>query len=121
MFRLLLTSLFLIWLCLAADAGELGGTTVGSLLTWKPTACQKPPKLFFNISDVDSYNAAVEEYNHHLLLVRTYRSCIAQEAQRDAETTSNAISTGLDQANEQLRLDLDAARADLESAKRLLQ
>lgn len=90
-------------------------------LTWKPTECLKPRKLFFHIYDIDSYNAAVEEYNHYINEVRTYRSCMNDEAQRDAEAATNAIASGLEQVNSQTRIDLDSARSKLEAAKRLLQ
>lgn len=118
---------YFVWMLLssfftgAVAAGEFSQTTLGASLGWKPTQCPKLRKLFFHVTDVDSYNAAVEEYNQYLLEVRTYRSCINEEAQKDAKTAAQSISSGLDQANDQIRQELDSARSELESAKRLLQ
>ena len=112
-----------IFFCLfagAALAGEFSVRTLGASLSWKPTQCAMPPRVFFHVTDIDSYNAAVEEYNQYLLSVRTYRSCINEEAQKDAETAARSISSGLDQANEQINQGLNSARSELESAKRLL-
>lgn len=102
-------------------AGEFSQTTLGASLGWTPTQCSKPRKLFFHVTDVDSYNAAVEEYNQYLLEVRTYRFCINEEAQEDANTAAQSISSGLGQANDEIKKELDSARSELESAKRLLQ
>lgn len=105
----------------SAAAGEFSVRTIDASLDWKPTQCSKPGKLFFHVTDVDSYNAAVEEYNQYLFEVRKYRECINEEAQVDAKTAAQSISTGLNRANGDLRQEIDAARSDLESAKRLLQ
>ncbi len=105
----------------AAAAGEFSQTTLGASLGWKPTQCAKPAKRFFHVTDVDTYNAAVEEYNQYLLEARTYRSCINEEAQKDAKTAAQSISSGLDRTSDQIRQELDSARSELESAKRLLQ
>ncbi len=105
----------------AALAGEFNTITLDSSLEWKPTRCSKPAKLFIHVTDVDSYNSAVEEYNQYLLKVRTYRECINDEAQADAQTAAQSISGGLGRASGDLRREVDTARAELESAKRLLQ
>ncbi|MDX1528647.1 MAG: hypothetical protein R3337_08460 [Gammaproteobacteria bacterium] len=104
-----------------APAGEFNSKAVDSSLEWKPTGCSKPARLFFNITDVDSYNAAVEEYNEYLLKVRTYRECINEEAQADAQTAAQSITNGLDRTSGELRREIDTARSELDSAKRLLQ
>lgn len=104
-----------------AAAGEFADKTVDPSLSWKPTECSNPRKLFFHIYDIDSYNAAVEEYNHYIYEMRTYRSCINDEAQSDAKAATKAIASGLERANDQTRIDLDAARSELETAKKLLQ
>lgn len=105
----------------AASAGEFSATEIGSSLAWESTKCSKPPKLFFHITDVDTYNAAVEEYNRYLVDVRTYRSCVADEAQSDAQTAAQSISSGVDEAYEQIRMEIDSAKSELESARRTLQ
>lgn len=105
----------------AAPAGEFNTRAVDPSLTWKPTRCSKPAKLFFHVTDVDSYNSAVEEYNQYLLKVRSYRDCINEEAQADAQTAAQSISTGLGRASGDLRREIDTARSELESAKRSLQ
>ena len=105
----------------AASAGEFNAKTVNSSLEWQPTGCSKPAKLFFNVTDVDSYNAAVEEYNQYLLKVRTYRECINEEAQADAQTAAQSITSGLGRASGNLRREVDTARSELDSAKRSLR
>ena len=69
----------------AVAAGEFTETTLGTSLGWKPSRCSKPAKLYFQLTDVGSCNAAVEGYNDYLLQVRTYRVCISEEAQTDAK------------------------------------
>lgn len=103
-----------------AQAGEFNVSVVGATLEWKPTRCSKPSKPVFHVTDVDSYNAAVKEYNQYLLQVRTYRSCVNEEAQQDAKTAAQAISNGLDQANDGIQRELESAMSKLESAKRSL-
>ncbi len=105
----------------AASAGEFNSKAVDSSLQWKPTRCSKPAKLFFHVTDVDSYNSAVEEYNQYLLKVRTYRECINNEAQADAQTAAQSITSGLGRASGELRREVDTARSELDSAKRSVQ
>lgn len=104
-----------------APAGEFNTRAVDSSLQWKPIRCSKPAKLFFRVIDVDSYNAAVEEYNQYLLKVRAYRDCINEEAQADAQTAAQSISSGLGRASGDLRREIDSARSELEAGKRSLQ
>ena len=105
----------------AAPAGEFNASAVNSSLEWKPTGCSKPAELSLNVTDVNSYNAAVDEYNQYLLEVRAYRECINEEAQADAETTAQSISSGLDRASADLAREVDTARSELETAKGSLQ
>lgn len=105
----------------AAVAGEFSVKAISPSLIWTPSDCPMPRKRHFHVEDVNSYNAAVEEYNNYLHQVRTYRSCINDEAQKDAEAAAAAIAKGLEQANDKARRELDSARSGLESAKRLLQ
>lgn len=105
----------------AVAAGELGETTLGASLSWKPTQCSKPAKLFFNVTDIDSYNSAVEEYNDYLLQVRAYRVCISEEAESDARKAAQAIAGGVDQVYDEIRSELESARSELEAAKQSLR
>jgi hypothetical protein len=105
----------------AVGAGELTEATFDTSPGWKSTRCSKPTKLFFHVTDIDSYNEAVEEYNDYLLQVRTYRVCIGDEAQTDARTAAQSIANGLDRLYDQIRAELESARSELESAKESLQ
>ncbi len=105
----------------AAAAGELTATTLGDSLGWKPSRCAHPAKLYFHITDVDTYNAAVEEYNDHLLVVRSYRECVGKEAQEDAHKAAQAIASGVDRAYDRIRAELESARSELESAKKAVE
>ncbi len=112
--------IFLTVFAAAAFAGEFNAKAVDLSLEWKPTGCSMPAKLFFNVTDIDSYNAAVEEYNQYLLKVRTYRECINEEAQADAQTAAQSITSGLGRASGELRREVDTTRSELDAAKQSL-
>src|SRR5215469_5666539 len=74
----------------SASAGEIGGgigscDTSSPLLgcTWKSKSCLKPDPPSVFVTDVDSYNLAVSEFNSYLDEVRSYEDCIIAEAKRD--------------------------------------
>lgn len=105
----------------AAAAGEFSSTSITESLSWSPSDCPEPVKPDYAVDSVETYNAAVDAYNAYLKNMRTYRECMIEEAQKDANESSAAISSGVNQVNENIGLELESMRSELETAKESLQ
>lgn len=103
------------------STSELSDTTLGTSLEWKPTRCAKPAEPSFHVTDIDSYNSAVDKFNDHPLQVRIYRACVNEGAPTDAEMDAQSIGSGVDGVYDQIRVELESARSEPKSARESLQ
>jgi hypothetical protein len=103
-----------------ATAGSLGYSPINPYMDWEPD-CYKPTPPSFYVSDIDSFNWAVQEYNSYLSEVETYIACIQSEAEADISASSQAISNGYDEKRSQILNELDSANSDLEMQRSFLQ
>ncbi len=104
------------------DLGRMN-SILASNCTWKPSSCSKPSAPFTLLADaVDSYNFAVDEYNFFLAEVNLYLQCIVSEAQHDISTAFPALVTNsVEELSNEITLELDSARLDLEISGGMLQ
>ncbi|MFY9288153.1 MAG: hypothetical protein WAO98_06590 [Alphaproteobacteria bacterium] len=77
-----------------ATAGEV--TVANGQATWRSTQCVQPttpPSLLEadRLSPANDMNVLVTQYNEYVKLMRIYMDCMSNEAQNDANATSNAI------------------------------
>ena len=119
--RLFLISIFVISILAGqVAAGSIGYKQIRRYMDWEPD-CYKPSSPSFFVSDIDSFNWAVNEYNSYLSEVENYINCIKGEAEADIKTLSRAVSSGFDEKRSQILSELDSAKSDLDMQRSFLR
>ena len=90
-------------------------------MEWQPTDCHKPYKPSLFVVDVNSFNGAVEEFNGYVSEVKNYIKCLVQEAQGDLEELPRIVSEGVNRAQNEVMIEVEDLRSDLELQRTLLQ
>ena len=103
----------------SVNAGSLGYRSVSAYMDWEPD-CSKPSQPSFFVTDVDSYNYAVSQFNGYLSEVQLYIGCIGNEAEHDADTMARAIQNGLEEKRTEIVSELDDAKSDLTNQRLFL-
>lgn len=101
-------------------AGDYGLSSVSAFSDWEPTDCFKPYPPSFYISDTNSYNIAVDEYNNYIAEVENYLLCIQNEGQRDMQTMLESVKEGVKSAENDILNEVRRVKNDLESHRMLL-
>ncbi len=112
--------LFLLSYAVPTYAGTFGTQDVDSSVDWKHK-CSKPHKPSFTVSDVDSYNSAVEDFNAYVLEIESYINCVNREANSDAQDLANAVQKGSQRAVDDVSSDLESAKSDLERHRSIIK
>ena len=94
-------------------AGTIGYKQISRYMDWEPD-CYKPSPPSFYVSDVNSYNMAVYEFNSYLSEAQTYSDCLLTEGEADLKMLKMVISNGVDEKRSEIRNDIDSAKSDLE-------
>jgi len=89
-------------------------------MDWEPD-CYKPSPPSFFVSDVDSYNMAVNEFNSYVSEAQTYSDCLLTEGEADLRMLKKIISNGVDEKRSEIRSDVDNAKSDLELQGQMLR
>lgn len=103
----------------SAISGSLGMTTIGFMNTWEPD-CYKPNEPYMFITDVDSFNMAVDEFNSYLSQVEQYMLCVETEAETDKRAMIKAVDQGMLEATEGILMEVQSARSTLEASRSTL-
>jgi hypothetical protein len=107
----------------AGEIDGIGGCDLSSPFLgcdWKPKGCYEPRKPSFFVSDVRSYNDAVDEYNEYLSRVRAYKSCVIADGKADIESRfQDVVIKGATKAIEEIDRDAVRVKSDLESSRPL--
>ena len=111
-----LSLLFLLLFTVPTYAGNLGFETEDSYLEWIPD-CSKPYAPSFDVSDVDSYNCAVSEFNAYLLEVESYINCVKREANSDAQGLLKSVKKRAEEAIVEISSELNSVKSDLKMEK----
>jgi hypothetical protein len=98
----------------SAFGGELSGRDIRRSAEWEPTNCNKPSEPRFYVSDVDSFNQAVDEFNSYAGDVQAYMKCIDSEASDDFSTLKRVLEDSLSNQISKSKSDLEAAKSSLE-------
>ncbi|MEZ6852117.1 hypothetical protein [Halodesulfovibrio aestuarii] len=114
-----LTLILLLLLSVPAHAGSIGYTTVSPYMDWT-SDCSKPYEPSFIISDVSSYNYAVDEFNSYVSEVENYIQCIKSEAQSDSKTIIQAIENAAKSEIDEAINAVESAQSSLEMQKAFL-
>ena len=121
MIRIILIGIFISGLLINhVAAGSIGYTSISSYMDWEPD-CYKPSTPSFYVSDRDSFNWAVDEYNNYVSEVERYINCIKGEAEDDISALSQAVSNGFDDKRSEILSELDSAKSDLEMQRSYLR
>jgi hypothetical protein len=105
-----------------AGAGEISGG-IGSCdinspvlgCTWKSKDCFKPDRPTTFVTDVDSYNLAVSEFNSYLREVSSFEDCVIAEAKHDvSENLPEIVAEGAKKEIAETDSEANEARSDLE-------
>ena len=96
-------------------------STFSTSLEWKPTGCYEPSPPYFYVSDVDSYNRAVEEFNFYLSEVNSYIDCVIRDAKADLKKLPDIVRDGITKARSKVMMDVDSARSQLEISRLYLR
>jgi hypothetical protein len=94
--------------------GELSRRDIRRSTEWEPSGCSKPSEPNFYVSDVDSFNQAVGDYNNYATEVETYIQCIDSEASDDFRTLKQVLEDSLSNQVSQSRNALDSVKSSLE-------
>jgi hypothetical protein len=94
--------------------GELSRRDIRRSTEWEPSGCNKPSEPSFYVSDVDSFNQAVDEFNNYRTEVETYIQCIDSEASDDFQTLKRVLEDSLSNRVSQSRSELDSVKSSLE-------
>jgi len=108
-----------------AHAGEFTGgvgdcqlSSFASYCEWEPSDCTKPPPPSFFVTDAESYNEAVEEFNSYLANVQAYERCVTDEAEQDIKTNApSMIADGAKKQIDDASQEVQRTRNDLESMR----
>lgn len=114
-----LSLLLLLLFAVPAYAGTFGYQSVGSYVDWAP-GCSKPSEPSFYISDRDSFNVAVDEFNAYIWEAESYIECIKREAESDAQNLHNAVESGAREAISNISSEVDAVRSSLERQRGII-
>lgn len=121
MMRIIVMSIFVVCVLVGqVAAGTIGYKQITRYMDWEPS-CYKPSQPSFYVSDVDSFNWAVEEYNSYVSEVESYITCMESEADADIRTLSQAVSNGYDEKRSEVLNELDSANSDLEMQRSFLE
>ena len=102
-----------------AFAGSIGYKQIGRYMDWEPD-CYKPSPPSFYVSDVDSFNMAVDEYNYYVNEVENYLACLQSEAESDISIIKKAILNGMDEKRSEIIADVESSKSDLEMQRSFL-
>jgi hypothetical protein len=97
-----------------AIGGELTKRDIRRYTEWEPTGCNKPNEPNFYVSDVSSFNRAVEEYNNYAREVETYIQCVDTEASDDFRTLKNILQDSVSSQSSNLKTELETVKSNLE-------
>jgi hypothetical protein len=100
-----------------AFSGELSQREVRRSTEWEPSDCDKPNEPNFYVSDVESFNQAVERYNSYATDAETYVRCINSEASDDFRTLKGVFEDSVSNLISQSRNELDSVKSRLESQR----
>ncbi|MDD3313402.1 hypothetical protein [Pseudodesulfovibrio sp.] len=103
----------------AAAGGTYGMTTVAPYASWEPSDCFKPSPPVFFVSDLESYNRAVDEYNEYLSRIKTFMLCVQEDGKADAESIVKSITQGVSNAQDEALRELNVLKMELESSRAL--
>ncbi len=109
-----------ITLSASAIGGSIGYQNIHTYMDWEPD-CYKPSPPTFFVSDIHSYNMAVDEYNSFVSELQTYLSCIQSEGESDLKTLAVSISNSIDEKRSEAMSELQSAKSDLSMQKLMLQ
>ena len=121
MMRLLFLTVFVV--CTPVEqtaAGSIENKQIRRYMDWEPD-CYKPSPPAYYVSDIESYNWAVSEFNSYLFEVESYISCIQREAEEDIKILSQVISNGIEENRSEILIELDSARSELEFQRLYLE
>jgi hypothetical protein len=111
---------FIFMSTMIANAGSIGSKTIKSHMDWEPD-CFKPSAPVFFVTDVTSYNWAVDEFNSYVASVEMYLSCLQEEADSDLKILSKALANGLQEKTSQVVEEVNDARTGLDLERTLLR
>lgn len=111
-----ITVILILFYTIPAFAGSIEMSSIGPFSSWE-SDCSKPYAPSFFVTDTDSYNYAVDEFNSYLTDVEYYIQCVQNEASDDARALANAIEKGTQNAIDEVSSELDMARSNLQMSK----
>jgi hypothetical protein len=100
-------------------SGSLGYFSLSYYMDWEPD-CYAPTSPTFYVYDVQSFNAAVDEFNAYVSDVEYYLDCLQSDAENDLELTKTAIIEGYQDHRASILRELEDASSQLESERYLL-
>lgn len=78
----------------SSHAGDYGLSSIDNFTEWH-SDCYKPSPPSFFVSDIDSYNMAVDDFNRYVSEVKSYLECIRSEGDSDSEMLLKAVHDGV--------------------------
>lgn len=118
--RIIFTLTVAVFASTQALGGSIGFTQISPFMDWEPD-CNLPYQPSFYVSDADSFNYAVEEFNIYVTEVENYVRCLRTEGETDLELLADAIAETIQQKRRHAVNSLDTARSDLEFQRSLLR
>lgn len=118
--KILLVVVFILAMSTQVNAGSYGMASVNSFTDWE-TECYKPSRPYFYVSDVESYNMAVQQFNSYVGEVEDYLQCIQREGDDDARTLLRAVEEGISNESTKALNELDQTKSELLSHKLYIQ
>lgn len=100
-----------------AWTGDLGSRNVRRSMGWESSNCFRPSEPYFYVSDADSFNLAVDEFNNYVEEMRQFITCVNDEAADDANTVVRAIEDGRDEEVSNATSEVENVKASLESQR----
>jgi hypothetical protein len=101
----------------SAQSGELCSRNIRMSTEWEPSGCSKPSEPNYYVSDLDSFNRVVDDYNLYVRNTEAYIQCIDADAADDFDMLKKILEESLSSNVAKIKNEMDSVKSSLEDQR----